>query len=293
MADMARIQRANLTIPEENNAKLAGSEYSSEFANIKRDLHPHYFLSYKTMGDIELEDGEYAQAIERYEDTIDLFERSFQRRTYGDAENHYVSFTETQRQYNESLVNLSFAYLAHYKQTGISGVGDLNVCIQTVHKLLEQPELSPAVLRKAHLILGDAHYIRGSSYSQDRKRKSQAVADFEEVIRTYHIVEIEYPKLDIMRTSNLAQTYLALDMPYEAVRILERQKTEILIDQIERSGLHQYELDLTNRMLGSIHRNLKNYTEAIASYRSIQSSEFKFEMQTSIKNLQKLEALGN
>ncbi len=293
MADMARIQRANLTIPEEKNAKLSDSEYKNEFSNIKRDLHPHYFLSYKTIGDIELEDEMYGKAIKRYEDTIDLFERSFKRRTYGDAENHYVSFAETQRQYNESLVSLSAAYIARYKLAGISGISDLSLCIQTVHKLLKQSELSPSVLRKAHLILGDAHYVRGSYYSLNRKQKSLAVSDFEEVVRTYYIVDTEYPKLDIGRTSNLAQTYLALDMPYEAVGILERQKAEIERSQQKRSGLHQYELDLTNRMLGSIHRSLKNYTEAIANYRSIQSLEFKSEIQSSIKNLQKLEALGN
>ena len=82
-------------------------------------------------------------------------------------------------------------------------------------------------------------------------------------------------------------------MPYESIKILEKQKADILINQISRPGLHQYELDLTNRMLGSIHRSLKNYTEAIASYQSIQIPEFKSELQSSIKNLQKLEALGN
>ena len=82
-------------------------------------------------------------------------------------------------------------------------------------------------------------------------------------------------------------------MPYESIKILEKQKADILISQISRPGLHQYELDLTNRMLGSIHRSLKDYTKAIASYQSIQTPEFKSELQSSIKNLQKLEALGN
>ena len=294
MADMARLQRSSLTSPiDQGNGNLIESEYSAEFSNIKRDLHPHYFLSYKVMGDIELEDQRYDNAIERYRDAVSLFERSFQRRTYGDAENHYVSYADTQRQYNESLIGLSLAYIARYRESGVDAVTDLNLCIETVYKLLGEPELSPRVIRKAHLVLGDAHYIRANYYITDQRLQNQSVADFEEVIRTYRIIETEYPKLDIARTNNLAQTYLALNMPYESIKILEKQKADILISQISRPGLHQYELDLTNRMLGSIHRSLKNYTEAIASYQSIQIPEFKSELQSSIKNLQKLEALGN
>jgi tetratricopeptide (TPR) repeat protein len=141
--------------------------------------------------------------------------------------------------------------------------------------------------------LGDVHYVRADYYSGNRSQKDQAVADYEEVIRTYHIVETEYPKLDIGRSSNLAQTYLALNMPYEAISILDKQKKQILVDQASHPGLHQYELDLTNRMLGAVHRRLKNYTEAIASYRLVQNEGFRAEVQSSIKNLQKLEALGN
>ena len=47
--------------------------------------------------------------------------------------------------------------------------------------------------------------------------------------------------------------------------ILYEQKKQILVDQASHHGLHQYELDLTHRMLGAVHRRLKNYTEAIAS----------------------------
>ena len=294
MADMARLQRASLTSPiNQGSRDLIESDYSAEFANIKRDLHPHYFLSYKVMGDVELEDQRYDNAVERYQDAVSLFERSFQRRTYGDSENHYVSYVDTQRQYNESLVGLSSAYIARYRESGVDNVTDLNLCIENIYKLLGEPELSPRVIRKAHLILGDAHYIRANYYSTDQQLQNRSVADFEEVIRTYRIIATEYPKLDIARTSNLAQTYLALNMPYESIRILEKQKAEILISQVGQSGLHQYELDLTNRMLGSIHRSLKDYTKAIASYQSIQTPEFKSELQSSIKNLQKLEALGN
>ena len=294
MADMARVQRAHLTTPEVSVAgTLANSEYEIEFASIKRDLHPHYLESYKTMGDVQLEDGRYPEAIQKYQEAIDSYEKSFQRRTYGDAENHYVTLSRTQLYYNESLAGLASAFFLRHKQGDTSEITDLDRCIKTIHKLLQQLELSPSILRKAHLILGDAHYVRADYYSGNRSQKDQAVADYEEVIRTYHIIETEYPKLDIGRSSNLAQTYLALNMPYEAIGILDKQKKQIVVDQASQPGFHQYELDLTNRMLGAVHRRLKNYTEAIASYRLVQNEEFRAEVQSSIKNLQKLEALGN
>ena len=294
MGDMARARRARLTTPEISVAgTLTNSEYGIEFASIKRDLHPHYLESYKVIADIQLEDGQYPEAIQKYQEAIDSYEKSLQRRTYGDAENHYVTLSRTQQYYNESLVGLASAFFLQHKHGDTSTITDLDQCIKTIHKLLQQLELSPSVLRKAHLILGDVHYVRADYYSGNRSQKDQAVADYEEVIRTYHIVETEYPKLDIGRSSNLAQTYLALNMPYEAISILDKQKKQILVDQASHPGLHQYELDLTNRMLGAVHRRLKNYTEAIASYRLVQNKEFKAEVQSSIKNLQKLEALGN
>ena len=71
MADMARLQRASLTSPiDQGSRDLIESEYSEEFANIKRDLHPHYFLSYKVMGDVELEDQRYDNAVDRYQDAV-------------------------------------------------------------------------------------------------------------------------------------------------------------------------------------------------------------------------------
>merc|ERR1712000_685421 len=124
------------------------------------------------------------------------------------------------------------------KHGDTSTITDLDQCIKTIHKLLQQLELSPSVLRKAHLILGDVHYVRADYYSGNRSQKDQAVADYEEAIRTYHIVETEYPKLDIGRSSNLAQTYLALNMPYEAISILDKQKKQILVDQASHPGLH-------------------------------------------------------
>ena len=295
MSDMARARRAHLTTPGISVAgTLTNSEYEIEFASIKRDLHPHYLESYKIIADVQLADGRYPEAIQKYQEAIDSHEKSLQRRTYGDAENHYVTLSRTQQYYNESLVGLASASFLRHKQHGdTSQITDLDQCIKTIHKLLQQLELSPSVLRKAHLLLGDVHYVRADYYNGNRSQKDQAVADYEEVIRTYRIVATEYPKLDISRNSNLAQTYLALDMPYEAISILDEQKKQILVGQASHRGLHQYELDLTNRMLGAVHRRLKNYTEAIASYRLVQNDEFRTEVQSSIKNLQKLEALGN